>query len=48
MSLSESREFFFFFLDFLNLDAIFNIFEKKMILTSDVFLNLHTPKYVVK
>ena len=47
MSLSESREFFF-FLDFLNLDAIFNILEKKMILTSDVFLNLHTPKYVVK
>ena len=36
------------FLDFLNLNPIFNIFEKKMTLTSDVFLNLRTPKDAVR
>ena len=36
------------FLDFLNLNPIFNIFEKKMTLTSDVFLNLRTSKDVVR
>ena len=36
------------FLDFLNLNQIFNIFEKKMTLTSDVFLNLRTPKDPVR
>ena len=37
-----------FFLHFLNLDSILNIFKKNMTVLSDVFLNLQTPKYVVK
>ena len=37
-----------FFLHFLNLDSILNIFEKKMTLIADVFLNLRTPKNVVR
>ena len=41
-------EFFFFFLHFLNLDSILNIFKKKMTLIADVFLNLRTPKNVVR
>ena len=38
----------FFFLHFLNLDSILNIFEKNMILIADVFLNLQTPKNMVR
>ena len=33
-----------FFLNFLNLDSILNIFKKEMTLRADVFLNLRTPK----
>ena len=40
--------FFSFFWHFLNLDSILNIFKKKMTLTADVFLNLRTPKNVVR
>ena len=36
------------FLHFLNLDSILNIFKKKMILVAHVFLNLLTPKNVVR
>ena len=38
---------FFFFFNFLNLHSILNIFEKKMTLKADVFLNLRTLKKVV-
>ena len=38
----------FFFLNFRNLDSILNIFRKKMIFIADVFLNLRTPKNVVR
>ena len=46
MSLSQKRKIFsqFFFLHFLNLDPILNIFKKKETLIADVFLNLRTPK----
>ena len=37
-----------FFLHFLSLDLILNIFEKKMILKADLFLNFRTPKNVVR
>ena len=37
-----------FFFHFLNLDSILNIFKKEMILIPDVFLNLRTPKHLVK
>ena len=37
-----------FFLHFPNLESISNIFKKKMTLIADVFLNLRTPKYVVR
>ena len=37
-----------FFLHFLNLESILNILKKKMSLIADVFLNLQTPKYVVR
>ena len=40
--------FFFFFLHFGNLDYILNIFEKKMTLIADVFLNLRTAKNAVR
>ena len=36
------------FLHFLNLDSILKIFKKKMTLITDVFLNLRTPKNVVR
>ena len=36
------------FLHFLNLHAIFNIFDTNMTLIANVFLNLRTPKHVVK
>ena len=39
---------FFFFLDFRNLESIFNVFKKKMTLIADVFSNLGTIKYVVR
>ena len=55
MQLSKKRKissdfffFFFFFLHFLNLDSILKIFRKKMTLIADVFLNLRTPKNVVR
>ena len=37
-----------FFLHFLNLDSIFNIFERKVTLIADVFLNLRTKEDVVR
>ena len=37
-----------FFLHFLNLESILNIFKKKMTLIGAVFLNLRTPKNVVR
>ena len=39
---------FFFFLQFRNLNTIFNISKKKMTVITDVFLNLGTPKNVVR
>ena len=38
----------FFFLKFLNLDSIWNIFKKKITLIADVFLNLQTAENVVR
>ena len=47
MHLSQKQKCFLnFFLHFLNLDSILNIFEKNMTLITDVFLNLRTPKSV--
>ena len=40
--------FFFFFLLFVNLDLILNISKKKMTFIADVFLNLRTPKNVLR
>ena len=37
-----------FFLNFPNLNSILNIFKKRMTLIADVFLNLRTPKNVVR
>ena len=37
-----------FFWHFRNLDSILNIFKKKMTLIAEVFLNLQTPKKVVR
>ena len=37
-----------FFLHFLNSDSIYKIFRKKITLLSDVFMNLQTPKNVVR
>ena len=50
MQFSENWKTFsqYFFLHFLNLDSIFNIFKKKMTLKAYVFLNIQTPKNVVK
>ena len=49
MQLAQKRKIFSaFFLNFLNLDSILHMFTKKMTLTADVFLNLRTPKYVVR
>ena len=36
------------FLHILNLDSILNIFKKKMTVIGDIFLNLRTPKNVVR
>ena len=48
--MSETKKMFliFFFLDFRYLDSILNIFKKKATLIADVFLNLRTPKNVVR
>ena len=49
MQLSQKRKIFsHFYLYVLNLDSISNIFKKKMTLIADVFLNLQTPKNVVR
>ena len=50
MQLTQKRKTFSssFFLHFRNLDSISNIFEKKMTLIADVFLNLRTAKNVVR
>ena len=49
MQLSQKRKILSnFFLHFLNYDSILNIFKKKMTLIADVFLNLQTPKNVVR
>ena len=49
MQLSQNWKIFSqFFLNFINLDSIFNISEKKMTLIADVFLNLWTPENVVR
>ena len=40
--------FFFFFLHFPNLDRILNIFKQKVTLIPDVFLDLRTPKNVLR
>ena len=49
--MSETKKMFlifFFFLDFRYLDSILNIFKKKATLIADVFLNLRTPKNMVR
>ena len=46
-SLRNENLFVNFFLHFLNLDSILNIFFKKMTVIAYVFLNLRTPKKVV-
>ena len=49
MELSQKpKHFLNFLLHFLNLDSIFNIFKKKMTLIADVFLNLRSPKCLVR
>ena len=47
MQLSQKQVFHNTSLHFFNLDFVLNIFKKKMILTTDVFLKLRTPKNVV-
>ena len=46
--LGNEKLFPFFFLTFLNLDSIFNIFKKKMVPLALIFLNVRTPKNVVR
>ena len=52
MQLSQKTKnfvsFFFFFLHFPNLDRILNIFKQKVTLIPDVFLDLRTPKNVLR
>ena len=49
MKLSQKgKTFWDFLLNFLNLRSILNIFKIKMTLIADVFLNLRTPKNVVR
>ena len=49
MQLSKKQKIFSnFFLPFVNLDSILNIFKKTMTLLAHVFLNLRTPKNVVR
>ena len=47
MQLSKKQFFHNTSLHFFNLDFVLNIFKKKMTLTTDVFLQLRTPKNVV-
>ena len=49
IQLCQKRKIFsdFFFLRFLNLDSVLNIFKTKIIVIADGFLNLRTPKNVV-
>ena len=47
ISLRNEKYFLTIYLDFLNLDSILNVFQKKMNLIGNVFLNLRTPKKVV-
>ena len=46
--LRNEKYFLNFFLPFRNLISILNIFQKKMNLIADVFLNLRSPKDAVK
>ena len=46
--LKNKKLFLDFFVRFRNLDSILKLFEKKMTLIADVFLNLRTPKNVVR
>ena len=49
MQLCQKRRIFSkFFLHFVNLDSILNIFKKKITLIADVFYNLGSPKDVVR
>ena len=49
MQFSQKRKIFpQFIFDFVNLDLISNIFKKTMTLIADVFVNLWTPKDVVR
>ena len=51
MQLSQKRKIFpqfFFFLTFVILESILNIFKKKMTVRADVSLNWQTPKNVVR
>ena len=49
MQLSQKPKIFSeFFLHVRHLDSILNIFKKTMTLIADVFLNLRTPKNVVR
>ena len=49
MHLSQKRKVFCgFFLHFISLASILNIFKKRMTFIADVFLNLQTAEYVVK
>ena len=51
MELSQKRKIFsqfLFFLHFVSLDSILNIFRKKMSFLADILLNLRTPKYVIR
>ena len=46
--LRKKKKFPKFFLDFQNLDSIFNIFNQKMTLIADVFFNWRTPKNMLR
>ena len=49
MQLFQKRKIFSrFFLNFLNLDSILNIFKNKMTLIADIFSNLPTLKNVIR
>ena len=49
MQLSKKRKIFSeFFLHFVDLDSILKFFKKEMTFTGNVFLNLRTPKNVVR
>ena len=46
--LRKKKNFLLSFLHFLNLDSILSIFKEKMTVIGDIFLNLGTPKNVVR